>query len=226
MLEDARRLAPAYGLPVALSAWGCGQTSAHGFGASSEEARHSGIQFAEQAAALDPHDPLVLTLASGALTLAHRLEQADQLLNRALALDPWSPYAWVRRGWASAYAGDAESALRELKMALHLAPFGPLHHLALIGVGCAHFASGRYERAVQWVQTGTAAAPAAFWGDRMAVAAAARSGALTEARRLGRKLLRKDRQLTVAKAGKAWPFPREFMGRLCEGLQLAGIPKS
>ena len=65
------------------------------------------LRLAREACALAPRDSMTLTLASGALTLAHRLEDADRLLERALALDPWSPIAWLRRGWASAYRGDS-----------------------------------------------------------------------------------------------------------------------
>ena len=65
----------------------------------------------DYACRLAPSDSLVLTLASGALTLAHRLDEAGCLLDRALMLDNGSPWAWLRRAWASAYAGDAVSAL-------------------------------------------------------------------------------------------------------------------
>jgi tetratricopeptide (TPR) repeat protein len=184
------------------------------------------LQLAEQARGLSANDALALTLASGALTLAHRLEQADRLLERALALDPWLPYAWVRRGWASVYMGDPGAAYRELKIALHLAPIGPMRHIAFIGMGCAHFASGRYERAARWVRSGTEAFPGAVWADRIAVAAAVHAGARAEGRRIARRLLRKDPHLTVERARNAWPFPAAFMTRLGDGLENAGIPRS
>jgi tetratricopeptide (TPR) repeat protein len=165
-------------------------------------------------------------LASGALTLAHRLEDADRLLERALALDPWSPIAWVRRGWASAYRGDSQGAMGELRMALHLMPFEPVRHLAFIGIGCAHFAAGRYEQAARWAEAGVAACPGSFWATRITAAAAVHAGARTEGRRLVRSLLRKDSSLTVAVASKAWPFPPPFMARLADGLAVAGLPRA
>jgi AraC-like DNA-binding protein/Tfp pilus assembly protein PilF len=226
MLERARKLSPTYGLPVALTAWCRGQRAAHGFSTTSHQDRDHGLQLVAQARELAPNDALALTLASGALTLAHRLEDADRLLERALSLDPWLPYAWVRRGWASAYMGDPQSAFRELEIALHLAPFGPMRHIAFIGMGCAHFACGRYDRAARWVQTGTNAFPGAVWADRVAVAAAAHAGASAEARRMARRLLRKDPNLTVETAQTAWPFRRSFMTRLGEGLRLAGVPRN
>lgn len=159
------------------------------------------------------------------MTLAHRLEEADRLLERVLTLDPWLPYAWVRRGWASVYMGNPEAAFRELKIALHLSPLGPMRHIASIGMGCAHFASGRYGRAALWVQGETKAFPGAVWADRIAVAAAVHAGATGEARRMARRLMRNDPNLTVARARHAWPFPPAFMARLADGLKVAGIPR-
>jgi AraC-like DNA-binding protein len=225
MLERARQLAPAYGLPLALTAWCLGQRAAHGFSAIPEQDRDCGLQLVEQARSAAAHDPLALTLASGALTLAHRLEEADGLLERALALDPSLPYGWVRRGWASVYMGDPEAGLRELNIALQLTPVGPMRHIAFIGMGCAHFACGRYDRAARWVQGGTESFPGAVWADRVAVAAAVHAGAVSEGRRIARRLMHADPDLTVAKARNAWPFPPAFMARLGDGLEIAGVPR-
>jgi AraC-like DNA-binding protein len=225
-LQSARQMAPTYGLPVALAAWCWAQRAAHGFSTTSCQDRRHALELAQEACTLGTKDTLCLTLASGALTLAHRLEEADRLLERALVFDPWQPYAWVRRGWQSVYMGDPDAAYRELTTALHLAPLGPLRHIAMIGMGCAHFACARYERAARWVQSGTEAFPGAFWADRIAVAAVLRAGAKTEARRIARRLLRMDPDLTVQKARNAWPFPPGFMDRLCDGLALAGIPRA
>jgi hypothetical protein len=111
-------------------------------------------------------------------------------------------------------------------MTLQLMPIEPLRHIAFIGIGCAHFNAGRYERAARWVQSGTESVPDSFWADRVRVAALVHAGAHAEARRLARVLLRKDRNLTVHSAQNAWPFPQAFMNRLGEGLQRAGVPRS
>jgi adenylate cyclase len=225
ILATARRLAPGYGLPVALAAWCWGQRAAHGFSATPQQDRDHALQLVEQARELSQNDALALTLASGALTLAHRLDEADRLLEQVLALDPWLPYAWVRRGWASVYMGDPDGGFRELRLALQLAPLGPMRNIACIGMGCAHFASGRYEQAARWVRTGTDALPGASWAERVAVAAAVHAGARDEARRMARRLMKKDPDLTVAKARNAWPFPPAFMAQLGDGLAAAGVPR-
>jgi hypothetical protein len=51
-------------------------------------------------------------------------------------------------------------------------------------------------------------------------------GAHAEARRMGRQLMRKDPELTVAEARRAWPFPPAFMSQLGDGLQIAGLPRA
>jgi hypothetical protein len=111
-------------------------------------------------------------------------------------------------------------------MTLRLMPFEPVRHLIFIGIGCVHFNAGRYERAIKWIEDGTAAVPQSYWADRVAVASAALMGAGAEARRAAIELLRKDKDLTVEMARRAWPFPPAFMNRLGDGLLRAGVPKS
>jgi AraC-like DNA-binding protein len=225
-LERPIELASDYGLPRAIAAWCWGQRAAHRFSSAPDEDRRRAAQMAQEAYDLAPHDPLTLTLGSGALVLLHRLEEADRRLERALAMDPWLGYAWVRRGWMSAYLGDGEGAIRELRTALHLMPFEPLRHLSFIGMGCAHFVAERYDRAALWVQGGVEACPGSFWAERIAVAAAALVGARGQARRMGRQLMGKDPDLTVSEATRAWPFTPNFMSRLGDGLEIAGLPRS
>jgi AraC-like DNA-binding protein len=225
-LERAQELAPRYGLAKAMAGWCLGQRAAQHFRATPREDLARACRLAESALALSPEDALTLTLAGGALTLAHRVEEADRLIERALARDPWCPIAWVRRGWSSAYLGSGDSALGELRMALHLTPFEPLRHITVIGIGCAHFAAGRYERAALWARAGVESYPQSFWAERITIAAAALAGARAEARRMARRLMRKDPDLTIPEAVRAWPFRPAFMARLGAGLEIAGLPRA
>ena len=224
-MELAQELAPSYGLPKALAAWCWSQRAAQHFGSTPQEDTARAVRLAADACRAAPGDSLVLTLASGALTLAHRLDEADRILDRALALDPGSPWAWVRRAWSSAYSGDAVTALRQFTTTLHLMPFEPIRHLAFIGIGCAHFVAGRYGRAARWAQAGVEANPGSFWGARIVAAAAAHAGARADACRIVRRLLHEDPGLTVRVARRAWPFPPTVMDRLADGLAIAGLPR-
>ncbi|WIM13492.1 helix-turn-helix domain-containing protein [Enhydrobacter sp.] len=224
-VERAQELAPQLALPKAIAAWCWSQRAAHNFDRTPELDRERSLRLAAEARRLAPHDGLALSLCAGAMTLTRRLADADRLIERSLAIEPWSPWGWVRRGWLSAYAGDDDGALRELRMTLRLMPFEPVRHLIFIGIGCVHFNAGRYERAVRWIEDGTAAVPQSYWADRVAVAGAALMGAGAEARRAAVALLRKDKDLTVEMARRAWPFPPSFMNRLGDGLLRAGVPK-
>lgn len=225
-VEHAQELAPDNALPKAIAAWCWAQSAAHGFSETPQLDGGHALRLAQEAARLAPQDALVLSLAAGALTLMRRIADADGLIERSLAIEPWSPWAWIRRAWLSAYQGDDAAALRELQITLRVMPFEPLRHLAFIGMGCAHFNAGRYERAAQWVRSGVEAVPDSFWAERILVAAAAHTGARAEARRYARTLMRKDANLTVAGARAAWPFPPAFMQRLGDGLAMAGVPRA
>jgi adenylate cyclase len=223
-LSRPQELAPHYGLPKAVAGWCWAQRAAHNFAATPDEDRQRAYQLAQQAYDLASDDALTMTLSSGALVLLHKLDEAERRLECALALDPWLAYAWIRRGWMSAYLGDSDSAVCELRIALHLMPFDPLRHITFIGMGCAHFAAERYDRAAQWIRSGVEAYPESYWAQRVAVAAVALTGARAEARRMGRQLMRKEPDLTVFQASRAWPFTPRFMSCLGDGLKIAGLP--
>ena len=223
-LSRPQELASGYGLPKAVASWCWAQRAAHNFGSTPDADRERAYLLAEEAFKLASDDALTLTLSSGTLVLLHKLQAADRRLEQALAIDPWLAYAWIRRGWMSAYFGDSDGAIRELRIALHLMPFEPLRHITCIGLGCAHFIAERYDRAALWVRSGIETYPESHWAERVLVAAVALTGARTEARRLGRVLMRKDQELTVALARRAWPFRPKFMERLAEGLEIAELP--
>jgi AraC-like DNA-binding protein len=225
-LERAQELAPNYGLPKAMAAWCWGQRAAQRFSSTPGTDLARAGHLAEAACTVSPEDAMVLALAAGAISLSHRIGEADRLVERALARDPWSPVALMRRGWTSAYLGDSDGALCDFRKTLHLTPFEPFRHLTFIGIGCAHFAAGRYERAVLWVRNGVEAFPASFWAERVLVAAAALVEARAKARRMASQLMRKDPDLTISQAMRAWPFRPAFMARLGEGLAIAGLPRA
>jgi AraC-like DNA-binding protein len=223
-VERAQEIAPGFGLPKGIMAWCKAQRAAFNFTGAGPSERTEIVRLAENAAALSPNEALTLTVCSGAMALAHRLDAADRLIERAIAMDPWSPMTWVRRAWVSAYLGDGENALREFSVVMHMMPFEPIAHLALIGSGCAHFSAGRYDRAARWTREGVKGHPGSFWAERITAAAAVHCGAREEGRRIVRGLLRKDPDLTIANARDALPFAPAFVDRLADGLRTAGVP--
>ena len=87
-MEQAQELAPSYGLPKALAAWCWSQRAAQHFGSTPQEDTARAVRLAGEACRLAPGDSLVLTLASGALTLAHRLDEADRILDAGAGARP------------------------------------------------------------------------------------------------------------------------------------------
>jgi AraC-like DNA-binding protein len=221
---EAERRAPWMGLPKGILAWCEGQRAVHNFDGMSSDMHARVVSLSEEAVRLDPSDPLTLFMASSGLNLAHRMTDADRLIERVIALTPASPVAWGRRGWLSVYAGDTDNALREFGHVLRLMPLEPLRHTSCIGIGFAHFAAGRYERAISWIREGVRAYPQSYWAHRVTVAAAMHDGARAEGRRLARRLLRREPNLTVSLARTALPMRADFVDRLCDGLEKAGVP--
>jgi AraC-like DNA-binding protein len=227
-IEDAHAAqvrAPGLGLAKGIIAWCEGQRAAHNFDGMPFDSQDRIVTLAHEAVRLDPADSLTLFMASSGLNLAHRVEEADRLIERATALSPGSPAVWGRRGWLSVYTGDNDGAIHAFGHVLRQAPLEPLRHTCLIGTGFAHFAAGRYERAIRWTREGVAVGPQSYWAHRVTAAAAMRYGARAEGRRLARGLLRRDPNLTVSVARAAWPFHADFVDRLCDGLEKAGVPR-
>lgn len=226
-MEDALEalwLAPDLGLAKGILSWCEGQRAAHNFHGMPIETRDHIVALSEEAVRLDPSDPMTLFMASSGLSLAHRVREADRLIERVIALAPGSAVFWARRGWLSVYAGDTDNAAREFSRVLRLMPMEPLRHTSCIGIGFAHFAAGRYERAIRWTREGVAAYPQSYWAHRVTTAAAMHYGARAEGRRLARGLLRREPNLTVSLARAAWPVRAGFIDRLCDGLEKAGVP--
>lgn len=222
--QAAEARAPALGLARATIAWCEGQRAAHNFGGIPQDSRAHIVALSTQAARIEPSDSLTLMMASGGLILAHHATEADRMIERAIALTPDSPVGWARRGWLSVYAGDADNALREFGRVMRLMPLEPVRNTSFIGMGFAHFAAGRYDRAIRWTREGVAACPQSYWAHRVTTAAAMHYGARAEARRLARRLLRREPNLTVSLARAAWPIQADFADRLGDGLEKAGVP--
>jgi AraC-like DNA-binding protein len=225
-VAGAQALAPDYALPKAMAAWCLRQRHVQRFPDARADDDAVAARLVEQAVTLAPDEPLVLTLAAGAVTLGRDLERADAMVSRALALDPGASWARVRRGWLSAYQGDPAAAIAELDLALELMPLEPIRHLTCIGIACAHFHAARYDRAARWAQDGVDACPGSFWALRVVAAAAVHAGATDSARRAVRAIRRRDPDLTVEAARAAWPFRPSFVDRLADGLLAAGLPRA
>ena len=105
----------------------------------------------------------MLAVLGNALTFLHDLDAADLMIRKALSIDGGSAWAWSRSGWLDVYNGDADSGIERLKIALDLAPNDSLAFNSMVGIGCAHFESGRYSEAAHWQQRALGEHPSATW---------------------------------------------------------------
>jgi TolB-like protein/Tfp pilus assembly protein PilF len=128
-------------------------------GLSAEEHQRRGVEFAEQALALDPDSGMALaTLANLRLSATTRLRQRHDLgaiirdLERAIELDPHNSSALNWLGMTFALVGRAEDALRTFSRCVEVAPrFGPCrenHYDTLWSMGRAEEAYARMQAAL------------------------------------------------------------------------------
>jgi TolB-like protein len=113
------------------------------------------VRIAQRAVALARDDPEVLVVASLVISQpGDDPTEAIALVDRALALNPNSAEAWAMSGNLHALAGEVETAIKCLDRSVQLCPMNlwvNWQHSAFVW---AHFAAGRYEDALVWIERG------------------------------------------------------------------------
>jgi AraC-like DNA-binding protein/tetratricopeptide (TPR) repeat protein len=222
-LEQAMERAPRDPLPIALASWCHGLRAGHHFTRHPEGERRTALALAARGARLDSDDPLAETLLAAGYTLAHDLRAATLHADRALSLDGAAAWAWGRSGWILLYDGKPEQAIERFQIARGLAPADRLAFLSAIGIGSAHLHSGRYDHAITWYERAIAERPTAVWNDRFRAAAYALAGRKDEARRTLTGFVRKYPGVTISLVRAGLPYGGEFLDRVAEGLESAGM---
>jgi AraC-like DNA-binding protein/tetratricopeptide (TPR) repeat protein len=224
LLERAMERDPEHALATALAAWAYGQRIVYHFTANPDEDRARSAELARKAQNL-AGDATVLAVLGNALTFLHDLNAAEQVIRKALSIDGGSAWAWSRSGWIDVYNGDAESAIERFKIALDLAPNDCLAFNSMVGIGCAHFESGRYREAADWQQRALVEHPSATWIHRTMCPAYVLVGAESEARRSVTALREVYPELTVSEVQQGLPPLRQsYCDRLFNALHSVGLP--
>ncbi|AWM85518.1 hypothetical protein C4E04_01315 [Microvirga sp. 17 mud 1-3] len=224
LLERAIAMDPGYALAKSLAAWIRIQHVIYLRSADPQKDRERAFDLAEEAASLDRDDPLVLTTLSAAHTLTGNLDRAAAFIEEALRRDPNSAWAWQRSGWILTYKGLSDPAIDHFERGLRISPFDPINFNSYVGIGTAHFAAGRYDRAAAFIQKGVDVQPDALWAHRILAPSLAQAGRLDEARQSAKLLLSRYPQFTIAAHMRNPLFQTPFLPRIVEGLQLAGLP--
>jgi AraC-like DNA-binding protein/tetratricopeptide (TPR) repeat protein len=224
LLERAMERDPGHALATALAAWAYGQRVVYHFAATPDQDRARSAELARRAQTL-AGDATVLAILGNALTFLHDLDAADQVIRRALSIDGGSAWAWSRGGWIDVYNGDAESAIERFKIALDLAPNDCLAFNSMVGIGCAHFETGRYLEAADWQQRALVEHPSASWIHRTMCPAYVLVGAKSEARRSLTALREVYPELTISEVQQGMPpLPGPYCDRVLDALHSVGLP--
>jgi len=222
-LERAMELAPQDPLPVALAAWCHAQRGSHHLAAQAAAEKRIGRALAERGARLKSGDPIAESLLGAACMLAGDFETASVHVERALALDGACAWAWNRSGMLNIYRGQFADATECFQIARAADPENPLNFMCSIGIGSAHFDSGRYQEAGRWFARAIAEHPAAMWVNRFRAPALFLAGKRDEARKSLREFRRAYPGVGMAEIRLALPYPQSHWDRLCEGLAGLGM---
>jgi tetratricopeptide (TPR) repeat protein len=223
LLERAMQVAPSDALPVALAAWCHGLRGCHNFCQRPDQEKASARELARRATLLNSGDPLTETMLSAGYCLAHDLATAAIHADRALELDGSSAWAWGRSGWIKAYAGEAAEAIERFQIARALAPADPLNFLCAVGIAAGHFWAARYDEAARWFERALAENPAAVWINHSLTSAYALGGRKERARQSFTELTRVAPDLTIAQVRSGLPYRSDFLDRVADGLESAGM---
>jgi hypothetical protein len=95
----------------------------------------------------------------------------------------------------------------------------------MVGIGCAHFESGRYREAADWQQRALVEHPSATWIHRTMCPAYVLVGAESEARRSVTALREVYPELTVSEVQQGLPpLPQSYCDRVFDALHSVGLP--
>ena len=224
LLERAMQHDPDNALATALAAWAYSQRVVYHFATTPNEDRAKGAELARKAQTLGG-DATVLAVLGNALTFLHDLDAAELMIRKALSIDGGSAWAWSRSGWLDVYNNDADSAIERFKIALDLAPNDSLAFNSMVGIGCAHFESGRYTEAARWQQRALAEHPSATWIHRTMCPAYVLVGAESDARRSVTALRENYPGLTISGVQQGLPpLPQSYCNRVFDALHSVGLP--
>ena len=224
LLERAMQRDPRNALATALAAWAYGQRVVYHFAPTPNEDRARSAELARKAQTLGG-DATVLAVLGNALTFLHDLGAAELMVRKALSIDGGSAWAWSRSGWLDVYNGDADSGIERFKIALDLAPNDSLAFNSMVGIGCAHFESGRYSEAARWQQRALAEHPSATWIHRTMCPAYVLVGAESEARRSVAALREDYPELTISEVQQGLPpLPQSYCNQVFDALHSVGLP--
>jgi TolB-like protein/Tfp pilus assembly protein PilF len=173
---------------------------------------------------LDNTAPTSHTAMGSYYSLRGQQAQAIAAFRRAVQLAPGSTFACGQLGGFLALIGQPEEALPNLERVMRLSPRDPVMHTHLAATGWAHFAAGRYQEAIEWLERSRQSKPDFNLAHRGLAASYAVVGRLEEARAALEEELRLEPDITIQKIrfelSSADP---DFLDRYFNALRKAGM---
>jgi TolB-like protein/Tfp pilus assembly protein PilF len=233
LLQRAVELDPNYPLALAWLARTRYAMDAQNFRFPSAAEVDRYVSMAQRAVEMAPDDPEVLVVASLVIGQTDgELTEATALIDRALALNPNSAEAWAMSGMLHAYTGDAATALAHLDRSVRLCPTNLWVNWQQTAFARAHFAAGRYEDALVWLERGLRRFPTQVVFLKEKAAALGLLGRVDDARDVVQHLRTLVPDLTIARLREVGVVLYKHSSAtsavgdaLLEGLRRAGLPE-
>ncbi|HEU0148187.1 MAG TPA: adenylate/guanylate cyclase domain-containing protein [Bradyrhizobium sp.] len=229
LINQALTLEPHNGRAAAVGAWAHAQHIAYNWTDHVAEQRAKGKALLDMALGRIDDDPLALTATASAIMLIDgALDRANTLIDRAIDIDVNHAWAWTRRGFSRVYAGQPDEGFACFERSGRLSPRDPFSFNSVIGIGLAHFASGRPVEAARWTKRALAEKPGINWPLRDLAAFLGWAGEAEEASRaLSEFLLERPHVTSTAVIRDALHFMNpDLLDRYIAGLINAGLPNA
>ena len=160
-IQEARNavdITPDYGLAVALLAQS--QAILYNQAIPDNEAEAHRIRgLAEQAMELEPDDPVVMSTASGALSVIGFPHEGLDAGQRAVSLNPNNEFGYFACGLAAVLLNRPEEAIAYFDRELQLAPANPTIWISYGWRACSHMRAGRWDQAADAYDAALALTP-------------------------------------------------------------------
>ncbi len=190
---------------------------------------HKAFELASKANRIDPDDALALAIMGHCEAfLNHNFEDAVLCFEESLKLNPNSAFAWTLSSATYAYCGEPKEALRRLDHAEQLCPIEP-HFGFLFDTAktVAHTFDQNYKKAVRWGRKTIRKNPHFSNGYKPLIASLGQLGKTSEAAEYLRRLLELEKDFTVERFVRQYPFKRNTdRDRYVEGLIKAGVAQN
>jgi TolB-like protein len=214
--------ATAYGLAARCYNW----RATNGWMTDKSREVAEATRLARLAIELGKDDAVALCMAGHAIArMAGDLETGARLIERALDLNLNLAAAWLSGGWVRVWLGQADEAIRHFSQAMRLSPIDPHMFNMQAGIASGHFIAGQYEEARIWGERATKGQPIFGPALRVAAASYAFTGRSKEAGHVVKALLDADPEARVSNLEDRVPWGPDGLGRLVEGLRMAGLPE-